>query len=882
MTGNFADLTAVLTLDSARFSEEAARVKKELGETSALADLMSGRVSESFKKQADAAEQSLGRQARAAQKAGISLGQYKAAMRTLPAQFTDIVTQLAGGQNPFLIMLQQGGQISDSFGGPLSLLTLLKEELLGIRDATDSAEDSLSDTANALAENARNAGELGRFMSVARLAAGGGVAALAALAAAAWQAEQADRALLRSLTLTGGAAATTTAELWKMAGVISDEAGGGVRQAAENLARLAESGKYTAGQLRIMGETSQRWLQTVGDDAGKVEKAFEGIAADPVKALASLNQQYNFLSVSQLRHIDELERTKGKQAAVTEAMSLFADVMNARLEQLDKAATPVEKIWDDVKTWTADAWAWIGDHTLGALSLITDVVAGTVEQVKLLLVQGDLALAEFIQSAWETTKDVPGVSALFGELAEENREFIEKTKRDELALRKSIAERDARIRQGEMGYIRRSRATGVSKGPGQQEAVSRLAEELKGKNRTSRQTRSAGEREEEQAREALLALEAELRMLKKHSGANEKISQQRRALWKAESQYAVLKEAATKRQLSEQEKSLLAHEKETLEYRRQLAELGDKVEHQKRLNELAQQAARFEQQQSAKQAAISAKARGLTDRQAQRESEEQRLRDVYGDNPQALAQVTGALKQTWADEDMLRGDWLAGLKSGWGEWSERATDSFSQVKSAATQTFDGIAQNMAAMLTGSEQNWRSFTRSVLSMMTEILLKQAMVGIVGRIGGAIGGAFAGGGAHVSTGAAISGAAANFNFATGGFTGTGGKYEPAGIVHRGEFVFTKEATSRIGVGNLYRLMRGYAEGGYVGGEGSPAQMRRAEGIRFEQNNNVVIQNDGTGGQPGPQLLKAVYDMARKGARDEIQAQMRDGGVFSGGGR
>ncbi len=51
-------------------------------------------------------------------------------------------------------------------------------------------------------------------------------------------------------------------------------------------------------------------------------------------------------------------------------------------------------------------------------------------------------------------------------------------------------------------------------------------------------------------------------------------------------------------------------------------------------------------------------------------------------------------------------------------------------KSAATQTFDGIAQNMAAMLTGSEQNWRSFTRSVLSMMTEILLKQAMVGIVG--------------------------------------------------------------------------------------------------------------------------------------------------------
>ncbi|EIP00479.1 minor tail H domain protein, partial [Escherichia coli EC4203] len=46
----------------------------------------------------------------------------------------------------------------------------------------------------------------------------------------------------------------------------------------------------------------------------------------------------------------------------------------------------------------------------------------------------------------------------------------------------------------------------------------------------------------------------------------------------------------------------------------------------------------------------------------------------------------------------------------------------------------------------------------------------------------------------------------------------------------------------MGNLYRLMRGYAEGGYVGGAGSPAQMRRAEGINFNQNNHVVIQNDG----------------------------------------
>ncbi|HBP8200190.1 TPA: phage tail length tape measure family protein, partial [Escherichia coli] len=81
--------------------------------------------SQSLKKPAEVIEQSLSRQAVAAQKAGISIGQYKAAMRTLPAQFTDIATQLAGGQSPWLILLQQGGQIKDSFGGMLPMFRSL-------------------------------------------------------------------------------------------------------------------------------------------------------------------------------------------------------------------------------------------------------------------------------------------------------------------------------------------------------------------------------------------------------------------------------------------------------------------------------------------------------------------------------------------------------------------------------------------------------------------------------------------------------------------------------------------------------------------------------------------------------------------------------------
>ncbi|EMY3517586.1 phage tail tape measure protein, partial [Escherichia coli] len=667
---------------------------------------------------------------------------------------------------------------------------------------------------------------------------------------------------------------------------------------------LVNAGVRGGEQFDAINQSVARFASASGVEVDKVAEAFGKLTTDPTSGLMAMARQFRNVTAEQIAYVAQLQRSGDEAGALQAANDAATKGFDEQTRRLKENMGTLET-WAD-KTGKAFKSMWDAILDIGRPESSADMLASAQKAFdeadkKWQWYQGrsqrrgkTASFRANLQGAWDDREN-----ARLGLAAATLQSDMEKA--GELAAR-DRAEREASQLKytGEAQKAYERQLTPLEKYTARQEELNKALKDGKilqadyntlmasaKKDYESTQKKpsgvkvSAGERQEDQAHAALLALETELRTLEKHSGANEKISRQRRDLWKAESQYAVLKEAATKRQLSGQEKSLLAHEKETLEYKRQLAELGDKVEYQKRLNELAQQAARFEEQQSAKQAAISAKARGLTDRQAQRESEAQRLRDVYGDNPQALAQVTGALKQTWTDEDMLRGDWLAGLKSGWGEWAESATDSFSQVKSAATQTFDGIAQNMAAMLTGAEADWRGFTRSVLSMMTEILLKQAMVGIVGRIGSAIGGAF-GGGASASTGTAIEAAAANFHFATGGFTGTGGKYEPAGIVHRGEFVFTKEATSRIGVGNLYRLMRGYAEGGYVGGAGSPAQMRRAEGINFNQNNHVVIQNDGINGQAGPQLMKAVYDMARKGAQDELRLQLRDGGMLSGSGR
>ncbi|EGZ0122806.1 phage tail tape measure protein, partial [Escherichia coli] len=809
------DLVIDLSLDAVRFDEQMSRVRRHF----------SG-LDTDARKTASAVEQGLSRQALAAQKAGISVGQYKAAMRTLPAQFTDIATQLAGGQNPWLILLQQGGQVKDSFGGMIPMFR-------GLAGAITLP-----------------------MVGVTSLAVATG-----ALAYAWYQGDSTLSAFNKTLVLSGNQSGLTADRMLTLSRA-GQAAGLTFNQARESLAALVNAGVRGGEQFDAINQSVARFASASGVEVDKVAEAFGKLTTDPTSGLMAMARQFRNVTAEQIAYVAQLQRSGDEAGALQAANDIATKGFDEQTRRLKENMGTLET-WAD-KTGKAFKSMWDAILDIGRPESSADMLASAQKafdeadkkwqwyQSRSQRRGKTSSFRANLQGAWNDREN-----ARLGLAAATLQSDMEKA--GELAAR-DRAERDASQLKytGEAQKAYERLLTPLEKYTARQEELNKALKDGKilqadyntlmaaakkdyestlKKPKSSGVKVSAGERQEDQAHAALLALETELRTLEKHSGANGKISQQRRDLWKAESQYAVLKEAATKRQLSEQEKSLLAHKDETLEYKRQLAELGDKVEYQKRLNELAQQAARFEQQQGAKQAAISAQARGLTDRQVQRESEEQRLRDVYGDNPDALAKATSALKNTWSAEEQLRGSWMAGLKSGWGEWAESATDSFSQVKSAATQTFDGIAQNMAAMLTGAEADWRGFTRSVLSMMTEILLKQAMVGIVGRIGSAIGGAF-GGGASASTGTAIQAAAANFHFATGGFTGTGGKYEPAGIVHRGEFVFTKEATSRIGVGNLYRLMRGYAEGGYVGGAGSPAQMRRAEGINFNQNNHVVI--------------------------------------------
>ncbi|EJH3934888.1 phage tail tape measure protein, partial [Escherichia coli] len=614
------DLIIDLSLDAVRFDEQMSRVRRHF----------SG-LDTDARKTATAVEQGLSRQALAAQKAGISVGQYKAAMRTLPAQFTDIATQLAGGQNPWLILLQQGGQVKDSFGGMIPMLR-------GLAGAITLP-----------------------MVGVTSLAVATG-----ALAYAWYQGDSTLSAFNKTLVLSGNQSGLTADRMLTLSRA-GQAAGLTFNQARESLAALVNAGVRGGEQFDAINQSVARFASASGVEVDKVAEAFGKLTTDPTSGLMAMARQFRNVTAEQIAYVAQLQRSGDEAGALQAANDIATKGFDEQTRRLKENMGTLET-WAD-KTGKAFKSMWDAILDIGRPESSADMLASAQKafdeadkkwqwyQSRSQRRGKTSSFRANLQGAWNDREN-----ARLGLAAATLQSDMEKA--GELAAR-DRAERDASQLKytGEAQKAYERLLTPLEKYTARQEELNKALKDGKilqadyntlmaaakkdyestlKKPKSSGVKVSAGERQEDQAHAALLALETELRTLEKHSGANGKISQQRRDLWKAENQYAVLKEAATKRQLSEQEKSLLTHEKETLEYKRQLAELGDKVEHQKRLNELAQQAARFEQQQGAKQAAISAQARGLTDRQAQRESEEQRLRDVYGDNPDALAKATSA------------------------------------------------------------------------------------------------------------------------------------------------------------------------------------------------------------------------------------------------
>ena len=235
----------------------------------------------------------------------------------------------------------------------------------------------------------------------------------------------------------------------------------------------------------------------------------------------------------------------------------------------------------------------------------------------------------------------------------------------------------------------------------------------------------------------------------------------------------------------------------------------------------------------------------------------------------------------------------AGIKKLSDGLKETTDDMGEFAKEAARNIQDALGDTLEQVLSGNFKNiGDSFGRMLQRMTAQLASSQLnkllfgsfdksgdIGGIVGSLGKAVASLFN------PTAAATDVGTIGYNdfFAAGGYTGTGGKYEPAGVVHRGEYVINADSTKKLGTGFLDRL-NGYANGGYVGnppmsvgggvninikneagGDGyqATAQARRNEsGLDIDIVVKKVIANDLRNNGGLSQQMAATFGLRRGG--------------------
>ena len=222
-----------------------------------------------------------------------------------------------------------------------------------------------------------------------------------------------------------------------------------------------------------------------------------------------------------------------------------------------------------------------------------------------------------------------------------------------------------------------------------------------------------------------------------------------------------------------------------------------------------------------------------------------------------------------ATSEQRRGDPIAGIKDGMNQLEDSVNDVAGNISQITQNAFNGMSNALTDFVLTGKANFKDLAKSILSDITSMIVKMVLFNSIKSAMGSFG--FAEGG--------------YVGFASGGYTGDGGKYQPAGVVHRGEYVITKEATSRLGIGFLNHLNygRGYATGGAVGSIPSTGYRPMAGGsISVKVINNGEPVNASVEQRQRNGETEITVELIRKIARSEtngiISNNMRSGGVFA----
>ncbi len=299
--------------------------------------------------------------------AGISAGQYRQAMRQLPAQITDVVTSLASGMPIWLVAIQQGGQIKDSFGGVGATFQALGDKIKSFFGIASTASEELgeiargADAAAVSANNARTAmtglsGAGSAFAIVGVAAAAAGVALAAAYEKGRSEATELNKAII----LTGNYAGTSAGQLSAMAAAIA-KANGTQYEAVAVLSEITATGKFTVDQIELVASTAIAMQDATGKAVSETVAEFSKLAEDPVRASQQLNEKYHYLTASVYEQITALNQQGDTLGAAQLAMDAYGQAMDERASQIVENLGTMERAWKTVAGVAKGAW----DEMLG-------------------------------------------------------------------------------------------------------------------------------------------------------------------------------------------------------------------------------------------------------------------------------------------------------------------------------------------------------------------------------------------------------------------------------------------------------------------------------------------------------------------------------------
>lgn len=275
---------------------------------------------------------------------GMSAAQMNAALRGVPAQMTDIIVSLQGGQAPLTVLLQQGGQLRDMFGSVGGAARALGGAVLGLINP----------------------------YTVVAATVGVGIAAFKA-------GHDESIRYSRALALTNNMAGTTSGQMADMAANIGAVTGS-QREGAKALTTLANTGAITRQNLEWFGTVAVDAQHVLGKSVEDTAKEFAELGKSPLTALQSINDKYHFITAATYAQVKAAQEQGRTIEAASIAQQAYADGISKQKQQVLDSLSDWERGWLRIKKA-------ISESIDGVIDFASGREEGPEQKVKALLVE---------------------------------------------------------------------------------------------------------------------------------------------------------------------------------------------------------------------------------------------------------------------------------------------------------------------------------------------------------------------------------------------------------------------------------------------------------------------------------------------------------------